>query len=192
MTSQRFRFLKMLSICIAGWLCASFPVRAQEGPSASGNAMGRPPMVIHVHHHYYYPNPWSPMAAMASDYAPAYSWNYGYQPGLGTVYSPLQQNWGHLGFTGYIGEHGGGVDVRLHQFTGLVVNTVTPGSPADKMGLVPGDFILKIDGTPVDSYKQLTILFDRTLESTKPEIEFTVWNPHTRRTITLKAIIDKD
>ncbi len=45
------------------------------------------------------------------------------------------QNWGRLGYAGYIGMHDGGVDVTLHTHMGLVVNTVTPGSPTDKIGL---------------------------------------------------------
>jgi membrane-associated protease RseP (regulator of RpoE activity) len=192
MTTPLFRSLALFAFCLEASLCASSHALAQYPAPPSTNANGGQPVVIHVHHHHYYQDPGSPTAAIASFYSPTYAWNYGYQPGLGTVYSPLQQNWGHLGFTGYIGEHGGGVDVRLHQFTGLVVNTVTPGSPADKMGLVPGDFILKINGTPVDSYKQVTILFEQTLEGTKPEIDFTVWNPYSRRTSEIKAIIDRD
>ena len=79
----------------------------------------------------------------------------------------------------------------LALFAGWVVNTVTPGSPAAKIGLIPGDFILKIDGTPVDTYKAATLLFDQTLQGAKPEIELTVWNPNTRRTSVLKAIVKK-
>jgi hypothetical protein len=191
MTTERFRWFELLLFCFAGWMCACSPAGAQYPAPPPANAAAGQPTVIHVHYHYY-PNPWSPAAASASFYSPTYAWNYGYQPGLGNYYSPLNQNWGHLGFTGYIGMHGGGVDVTLHTFTGLVVNTVTPGSPADKMGLVPGDFILKINGTAVDSYKQVTILFDETLQGTKPEIELTVWNPYTRRTSDLKAIIEKN
>src|SRR5262245_48957678 len=157
MNTPRFRSRQLLSLCVAGWFFSGSPAPAQNAPPLSGNAGSGQPMVIHVHNHYY-PNPWSSMPESASFYSPTYAWNYGFQPGLGNYYSPLKQNWGHLGFTAYIGEHGGGVDVRLHQFTGLVVNTVTPGSPADKIGLVPGDFILKINGTAVDSYKQVTIL----------------------------------
>jgi membrane-associated protease RseP (regulator of RpoE activity) len=192
MTTHQIRSLELFSFCIAAWLSTGSHAQAQYAAPPVANANSGQPMVIHIHHHYYYNNLQSPMTGMASFYSPTYAWNYGYQPGLGTFYSPLQQNWGHLGFTGYIGQHGGGVDVTLHTFTGLVVNTVTPGSPADKIGLVPGDFILKINGTPVDSYKQVTILFDQTLEGSKPEVELTVWNPNTRRTSTLTAIIEKN
>ena len=110
------------------------------------------------------------------------------------IIQPFTQNWGHLGFTAFLGQHGGGVDVTpesFNVFTGLVVNTVTPGSPASKIGLVPGDFILKIDGTAVDSYKQVAILFEQSEQGSKPEIDLTVWNPTTRRTSSLKAILDK-
>ena len=77
-------------------------------------------------------------------------------------------------------------------FRGLVVNKVTPGSPASKIGLVPGDFILKFDGTAVNSYKQVAILFEQSEQGSKPEIALTVWNPATRRTTVLKAILEKN
>ena len=192
MTTQRFRSLELFSFCVAGWLCTGSQAQAQFAAPQSANVSSGQPMVIHVHHHHYYYNPGSLSAEMASFYAPTYAWNYGLQPGTGRLYEPWKQNWGHLGFTGYLGQHGGGVDVTLHTFTGLVVDTVTPGSPASKIGLVPGDFILKINGTPVDNYKQVTILFEETLEGAKPEIELTVWNPYTRRTSILTAIIEKD
>jgi hypothetical protein len=61
-----------------------------------------------------------------------------------------------------------------------------------KIGLVPGDFILKIDGTAVNSYKQVAILFEQAEQGSKPEIDLTVWNPATRRTSVLKAILEKN
>lgn len=192
MTMRRFRSLELLSFCVAGWFCVGSQSQAQDVASLPANASSGQPVVIHIHHHHYYSNPSSLGAEMASFYSPTYAWNYGLQPGTGRLYEPWMQNWGHLGFTGYIGQHGGGVDPTLHVFTGLVVDTVTLGSPASKIGLVPGDFILKINGTPVDSYKQVTILFDQTLEGAKPEVELTVWNPHTRRTSTLTAILEKN
>ena len=136
-----------------------------------------------------------PGTQLGSYYAPSYAWNFGYQPGSGGYINPFTQNWGRLGFTAYLGQHGGGVDVTpesFNVFTGLVVNTVTPGSPASKIGLVPGDFILKIDGTAVNSYKQVAILFEQAEQGSKPEIDLTVWNPATRRTSVLKAILEKN
>jgi len=191
MKSQQFRWLEVSFFCVGGWLCACSPAGAQFGSAPPTTEGGGQPIVVHVHNHFYQ-NPWAPSQGMASYYSPTYAWNYGYQPGLGTIYSPWTQNWGHLGFTAYMGEHGGGVDPTLHTFAGLVVNTVKPGGPADKIGLVPGDFILKINGTSVDSYKQATILFDETLQGAKPEIELTVWNPYSRRTSVLTAIIEKN
>src|SRR5262245_5125184 len=122
MTTQRFQSRKLLSLCVAGWCFSGSLAPAQNAPPLSANSGSGQPMVTHIHHHYYYPNPSSPMTMMASYYSPTYAWNYGYQPGSGTVYSPWNQNWGHLGFTGYIGQHGGGVDITpesLNVFTGL-------------------------------------------------------------------------
>lgn len=190
MKMRQFQMLVCFSFVAV--VCAISEAQSQnQVPSITNSGQ---PIVIHIHHHYPY-NPASPSTAMASGYAPLYAWNFGYQPGTGRIVEPWKQNWGHLGFTGYLGQHGGGVDITpqsLNVFTGLVVDTVTPNSPASKMGLVPGDFILKINGTPVDSYKQVAILLEQTLHSSKPEVDFTVWNPATRRTSELKAIIEND
>ncbi|HIJ70596.1 MAG TPA: PDZ domain-containing protein [Planctomycetes bacterium] len=44
--------------------------------------------------------------------------------------------------------------LRLTSSDGVLVNNVTPGSPADRAGLVRGDVILSLDGTPtVDSFQ---------------------------------------
>lgn len=184
-----------LAIALAAMtvLMFSHPAQAQYGAPPPTGAAGGQPVVVHIHHHYY--NAESPSAALANMYAPSYAYHYGFQQNTGTMASPLQQNWGRLGFTGYLGQHGGGVDITpesLNVFTGLVVNTVTPGSPASNMGLVPGDFILKIDGTAVDNYKQAAILFEQSEQGANPTVELTVWNPHTRRTIVLKTIVDQD
>lgn len=193
MTTQLLRS-RLLFSCIAGWLCASSQVQGQNPPPPTVSASGGQPVIIHIHHHYYN-GPGSPATEMASAFSPTYAWNYGYQPGSGRIVEPWKQNWGHLGFTGYLAQHGGGVDITpqsLNVFTGLVVDTVTPDSPASKIGLVPGDFILKINGSPLTNYKQVTILFEQTLQSSDPEIRLTVWNPHTRRTTVLKAVLENN
>ena len=87
------------------------------------------PTVIHIHHYY---NPASPAANLISGYAPSTAWHYGYQE-TGEYTVPWKENWGHLGFTGYLGQHGGGVDITpdsLNVFVGLVVDNIAPGSPA--------------------------------------------------------------
>jgi membrane-associated protease RseP (regulator of RpoE activity) len=189
------RRLLVVGLAAAAVLTITLPAHTQGPLPGPANSPGGQPTVIHIHHHHYYPNPGSNATEIGSYYSPTYAWNFGYQPGTGGFIRPWKQNWGHLGFTGYLGQHGGGVDITpesLNVFTGLVVDTVTPGSPASKIGLVPGDFILKIDGTPVDGYKQAAILFDQSVQGSKPEIALTVWNPTTRRTTVLKAILKKD
>jgi serine protease Do len=63
---------------------------------------------------------------------------------------------------GYLGAQVTGLDESLaRQFkvpdmTGVLVNDVTPGSPADKAGLKAGDVIRTIDGRPVDSKDRFT------------------------------------
>lgn len=190
MTTQLLRFLVIFSCAVVAW---GSQVQAQDTPALATPDRGQP-QVVHVYHHYF-TNPASPATSMASGYAPMYAWNFGYQPGSGRTVEPWKQDWGHLGFTGYLGQHGGGVDVTASSsnvFVGLVVDSVSRGSPAAKMGLVPGDFILKINGTPVDSYKQVAILFEQSRKSAKPEINFTVWNPATRRTTELKTTLQKE
>ena len=167
---------------------------AQDAARQVAGGTSGQPVVIHIHHHFHFDGG-SPTAEMANFYAPNYAWSFGYQPGMGSNVRPLNQNWGHLGFTGFLGQHGGGVDITpesLNVFTGLVVNTVTPDSPASKMGLVPGDFILKINGTSVDSYKQIALLFEQIEQGHNPQVDLTVWNPVTRRTNELKAVLDEN
>ena len=100
---------------------------------------------------------------------------------MGAFIEPWKQNWYHLGFTGYLGQQG--------DISGLIIDKVAADSPAAQMGLIPGDFILKINGTAVDSYRQLAVLFEETRENPKHEITFEIWNPHTRRKNTVRAIL---
>ena len=103
---------------------------------------------------------------------------------VGGLVEPWKQNWGHLGFTAYLGQSG--------DKTGLIVDTVNPGSAAEKMGLIPGDFILKINGTPATGYRQVAALFEETAEDPKHQIALEIWNPHTRRTHNVSAVLQGD
>jgi len=67
-----------------------------------------------------------------------------------------------------------------------------PSRPAARMGLVVGDFITTINGTAVDSYRQVAVFFEETRDDPEYKIEMTVWNPHTRRTSTIRAILNED
>ncbi|KAL5783899.1 hypothetical protein ACOSP7_008928 [Xanthoceras sorbifolium] len=45
---------------------------------------------------------------------------------------------------------------------GVLAPVVTPGSPADRAGFLPGDVVIKFDGKPVESIKEITeIMGDR-------------------------------
>jgi membrane-associated protease RseP (regulator of RpoE activity) len=176
----------LVAVLLAGggvWCWAQAPTGqypASQAPAGSGAvAPSTAPQVIHIHHHYHVG---SYSTELASAFAPQFAWNYGFQPGTGNIVRPWTQDWGHLGFTGYIGQRA--------QYTGLVVDTLTPGSPAAKMGLVQGDFILAINGQKVDNYKQVTILFDQTVDKPEAPLSLQIWNPTTGRTITLRAELD--
>ena len=56
-----------------------------------------------------------------------------------------------------------GVGVRSapRQCGGVIIQDVMPGGPADGAGLVPGDLLTSIDGTPLDSARTLTLVLDR-------------------------------
>jgi S1-C subfamily serine protease len=56
-----------------------------------------------------------------------------------------------------------GVGVRSapHQGGGVIIQDVMRGGPADGAGLVPGDLLTSIDGTPLDSARTLTLVLDR-------------------------------
>ena len=58
------------------------------------------------------------------------------------------------------------------------------------MGLVQGDFILKINGVTVNSYRQVAVLLNEIEANDQELLVFDVWNPHTRRTQTLTAKIE--
>ena len=178
-------------------------VSGQDNPDMeAGDADPTPapqPLVLHVHHHYY------TNQGGEYQYTPAYRTYLGAgvfgnqtpviqkysqafpvhaQTVVGGLVEPWKQNWGHLGFTAYLGQQG--------EKTGLIVDTVTPDSAAEKMGLIPGDFILKINGTPATGYRQVAALFEQTAEDPKHQIALEIWNPHTRRTNNVSAVLQGD
>ena len=187
MRTQRFRRLATLSLGFLGCVLIATNAQAQYPAPAPAIPNSGQPMVIHIHHHYY--TPASTFANQSPTFAQSLPYLYGNQNATGGFVQPWKQNWDHLGFTGYLGQHGGGVDVTLQVVSGLVVDTVTPGSPAAQMGLLVGDIITEINGTAVNGYRQVADLFEETREDPKNEIEMTVWNPNTRRTNTIKAIL---
>jgi hypothetical protein len=188
MTTQLSRSLATLSFGFIGWMCIASQAHAQYPPPAPAGSNSNQPMIIHIHHHHY--SPASAFVNQPPTRAQSLPYLYGNQNVTGAYVQPWKQNWDHLGFTGYLGQHGGGVDPTLDVVSGLVVSTVTPDSPAAKMGLVVGDFITKINGTAATNYRQVAVLFEETRDNPKHEIELTVWNPNTRRTNTIKAILE--
>lgn len=180
---------KLAALLVVSFICLAIGGTAwsQYGPTATpgytwnfgsnnsplANQWPGTPAVVHVHHHYNGITPGSPNANLVSAYSPINDWKFGFQPGTGTFYKPWQQDWGHLGFTGYMGQQG--------KYVGLVVASVTPGSKAAKMGLVTGDFIIGINDEPATTYKEVGILFDETSDKPDAELSLKVWNPQTNR-----------
>ncbi|MBU9767064.1 serine protease [Mycobacterium sp. TNTM28] len=56
---------------------------------------------------------------------------------------------------------GVGVRTAQRQNGGVIVQDVIPGGPAETAGLIPGDVLTSIDGTPLDSARTLTLVLDR-------------------------------
>jgi membrane-associated protease RseP (regulator of RpoE activity) len=182
---MKYAPLAAVAICVVVVAGSMLLPQGQAQVPTSAMPPAGPPTVVNIHHHYYSAGP---NASLVTGFAPSTAWHYGFQEASAAYVQPWKQNWGHLGFTGYLGQHGGGVDVTpdsANVFVGLVVDTVIPGSRAQRLGLVPGDFIVKINGVAADSYAQVATLFDDTEANPKNPLELEVWNPYTRRTQTL-------
>jgi S1-C subfamily serine protease len=65
----------------------------------------------------------------------------------------------HIGGTGFLGFTPGesGADVSA-QASGLTVDTVVPGSPIDRVGIIPGDVLTSFDGKLINTVAKLTAL----------------------------------
>ncbi|MEX3651001.1 PDZ domain-containing protein, partial [Mycolicibacterium porcinum] len=44
---------------------------------------------------------------------------------------------------------------------GVIVQDVIPGGPAEAAGLMPGDLLTNIEGTPLNSARTLTLVLDQ-------------------------------
>ncbi len=65
----------------------------------------------------------------------------------------------HIGGTGFLGfTPGQEPDDPISPVYGLTVNTVVPGSPIDRVGIVPGDVLTRFDGEAVNTVARLTAL----------------------------------
>jgi S1-C subfamily serine protease len=65
----------------------------------------------------------------------------------------------HIGETGFLGfTPGESADDPISPVYGLAVNTVVPGSPVDRIGIVPGDVLTRFDGKPVNTVARLMAL----------------------------------
>ena len=193
-----FNILKFNCAMIAVVACAV----AFSGSSVKADDLVRPPAkpaespekVIHVHHHHYYgygsigalatSGTFGPQATSLVSQASVFS--PGYHPLYGAQVRPWAIDWGKLGFYGYYG--------KQDDHMGLIVSKVTPGSPAQQFGLVPGDMIVSIDGQDISdsSYRVLEAIFASITIKPKAKMSMTVWNTHTRRTHTLKAQLVED
>jgi S1-C subfamily serine protease len=65
----------------------------------------------------------------------------------------------HIGETGFLGfTPGESADDLISPPFGLSVGTVVPGSPIDRVGIVPGDVLTRFDGKAVNTVGRLTAL----------------------------------
>ncbi len=65
----------------------------------------------------------------------------------------------HIGETGFLGfTPGQSQDDPISPLRGLAVNTVVPGSPIDRVGIVAGDVLTRFDGKAVNTVNRLTAL----------------------------------
>ncbi|HEY3858323.1 MAG TPA: DegQ family serine endoprotease, partial [Gammaproteobacteria bacterium] len=78
--------------------------------------------------------------------------------------------------------------LKISQQTGVVVNQVTPGSGADKAGIKPGDVIVSVDGSPVDTNTALHNAIG--LERVGSEVSLGLLRDG--KPMTVKAVIGKE
>ena len=83
---------------------------------------------------------------------------------------------------------------KLPDARGALISFVQPGSPADEAGVIAGDFLLGIDGQPVESrlLEQIPVLYDRIARlapgaTTTLEVARPTRNTEGRRTLSLEA-----
>src|SRR3989442_4375908 len=57
---------------------------------------------------------------------------------------------------------------------GIIVTSVTPGSPADKTGIKKDDLVLSLDGTPIRFVTQIAAIRDQALWDGKTTIPITI------------------
>jgi membrane-associated protease RseP (regulator of RpoE activity) len=87
-------------------------------------------------------------------------------------------DWPELGITTYAGQYGGS--------QGQVIVRIVPNSAAAKVGLVPGDVILSLNGQPTPSADAL----DQLLDSANGQFTAQVWDARTGRTSTVSGQLD--
>lgn len=63
--------------------------------------------------------------------------------------------------------------MRLEVKRGNIVEKITPGSPADKAGLKPGDLVTRLGATPIHSFGDATFALDKAPRTGKLPIAFT-------------------
>jgi hypothetical protein len=153
---------------------------------ARSPAASQQPTVIQIHHHHYY-QPTGPTPIIAQQDDPGYLTGPGYlggPPSVSMEPMPWERNYGELGFHGYLAQKG--------QYSGLIVSKVFPDTPASQLGLIVGDVIISVNDQVVNdlSSRQLEILFLGLTTQEKQAVNMDVWNSHTRRMSTLKAVFE--
>ena len=69
---------------------------------------------------------------------------------------------------------------------GALVNSVTPGGPADKAGIRFGDIILSVDGRPVEANSSLPTMISTMTPGTRTELE--IWRDNKMHKVTAQVV----
>ncbi len=69
---------------------------------------------------------------------------------------------------------------------GALVNNVSPGGPADKAGIRPGDVILAVDGRPVEANSSLPTMISTMTPGTETQLD--IWREQKLQKVSLRVV----
>jgi serine protease Do len=102
---------------------------------------------------------------------------------LGVQIGDLQETAPYSGFA---------KDLKVEGFKGALIVATYKGSPADKAGLLPGDFVMKIDGQEVKSRDNLTQIVGSLAAGSTHEFEVIRYGERQRLSVKIGVRDDKD